>query len=51
MVFFEKLIALRIKKKTWEEVKAAVKENCAVYDTESHFVRCAINRELERLRG
>jgi len=51
MVFFDKLITLRIKKTGWEDIKVAVRENPEVFDSESHFIRSAILEKLREVKG
>lgn len=47
-VFFDKIIAVRLKGEIWKEVQLKTIKNQDVYDNESHFIRCAIIRELRR---
>jgi hypothetical protein len=52
MMFFDELVAFRLRKTDVKDVKKIVRKDFEKYDSESHFYRAAVLKEIrnEKLR-
>ena len=48
MLFYDKRLILRINESQYEKILKAVAKNPDIYESTSHFIRCAINKELKK---